>query len=98
MTALTWTQVSMNDRNDLLTVERVFQKYASFSGVHGFEFSDTINTFDPAKWTTLSNISYTNTITATSGTGGTDRNAWYSDDMPHSFSFEFTYHMGTFGV
>lgn len=99
MTAVTWTQVGVNNRDDLLNVEKVYRKYAAFSGNHGFEFTDLISGFNPGKWTAITSLTLsgqTATLTATSA--GTNQNMWFSDDMPHSYSFEFTYHKGAFGV
>lgn len=99
MTATTWTQVSVNNRDDLLDVEDVYRKYASFSGNHGFEFTDLVSGFSAAKWNAIANLTlFGQTATLTATSAGTDQNLWYTDPMAHSFSFEFTYHKDAFGV
>jgi hypothetical protein len=87
----------MADNTDALTVEGVFEKYASFAGLHGFEFEDSINTFDSSKWSTITGVTYGNTMNRTVGFS-TDAIAWYTPKMPHSYVMEFTYHIPLWSV
>jgi hypothetical protein len=88
----------MSDNADALTIEGVFQKYASFAGVNGFEFEDTINTFDPLKWTANGPDIDVNTNDISTTAAVSDSIVWYSNNMPHSYVIEFTFHTGAWGL
>lgn len=98
MTSVTFNIFEMNDQQDALTLEGVYQKYASYAGVQKFKFDDAIRGFKTAKWTAITNVSYSGDYVAITG-GGTGSNAiaWYSDDMPHSFVAEMYAHISTWG-
>jgi len=88
----------MSDNADALTIEGVFQKYAAFAGLHGFEFEDTINTFDALKWTPDSLHIDVNSNDITTTAAVADSIVWYSDNMPHSYVIDFTFHVGVWGI
>lgn len=81
----------MADNQDALTTEGVFEKYAAFSGVQGFEFADTINTFSSSKWSAYTGVAFGSTMNRTVAFV-TDGITWYADSMPHSYLMTFTYH------
>lgn len=94
MTALapTFFMFEMNDNQDALTLEGVYKKYGTFGGVMEYEFTDDITGFKSAKWDAMANVSYTSDKIARSGTVGADGIVWYSDSMPHSYTFEYFMH------
>lgn len=97
-TTVTFNLLEMNDQQDALTLEGVYQKYGAISGIHKFKFDDDIRGFDASKWTTISNISYSGGNLVATGSIGSETNTWYSSDMPHSYTIEFFAHTGTWGI
>lgn len=98
MTTVAFNLFEMNDYQDALTLEGVYQRYASFAGVQKFKFDDSIRGFKSAKWTTITNVSYSGDYVSITG-GGTAAVsiAWFADAMPHSFVADMYAHLGTWG-
>src|SRR5260221_7646492 len=94
---VTFNLVEMNDYQDALTLEGVYQKYASVAGVQKFKFDNSISGFSSSHWTTISNISYSGGNLVATGSIGTETIAWYDTNMPHSYSIEVFAHTGTWG-
>lgn len=98
MTTVQFRNFTTNNYTDALSIEDVYRKFASFSGIHEFNFIDDISSFIESDWDVINNISYSNSYLERTDTLVANTISWYINALPHSYSIEFTAHESYWGI